>query len=488
MVDFTNSDIFNAVINFYNYIHNTIVDQSNEPLIVWPDSALASSSVLTGNKLLKQITYNRQQLISKNIKQGDRVLVGIPVSIKAVTALLSIQSIGATPVLPSPKAKLLVLLSILKKLKIKSIILDKKPPAAIRLILKLAGVKIFQLKEGWSDKMDWQPVLVEPQQPALITYSSGSTGKAKAILRSHGVLSAQHLVLKQLFPPWQNQRDFPLFPNIILHNLACGVNSFLPFIPAFQIENLDPSTIVKQIISHKIETLTGNVFYFKKLIKYAKDRSLTLPFVKAAGIGGSPVPVTVSWALKRLFPNAACFVIYGSSEAEPIAVKMLNDNNQDPLNGYEVGKPCEALTLKITATYKVETPEGMFDAGEIEVKGAHLATTIEKEWLLTGDYGYLNKESILFLTGRKGNETPYHKLQHYQVEHLLMNKLDIEHVAAISEQAGFKVYIQGNVSEASVKEVINRYLPEGVVKVVYFTNKIPLDTRHQSKILYHQIK
>lgn len=46
---------------------------------------------------------------------------------------------------------------------------------------------------------------------ALVSYSSGSTGNAKAVYRSHKVLLAQHEVLKEVFPSWPGQIDSPLF-------------------------------------------------------------------------------------------------------------------------------------------------------------------------------------------------------------------------------------------------------------------------------------
>ena len=70
-----------------------------------------------------------------------------------------------------------------------------------------------------------------PNQPALIAHTSGSTGQPKQIVRTHAVLSAQHAVLKAVFPPWPGQQDFPLFPNVLLHNLASGAASILPKVP-----------------------------------------------------------------------------------------------------------------------------------------------------------------------------------------------------------------------------------------------------------------
>jgi len=475
------------VINFYNYIHTTLSKEGSDELIVWPRAASNKTSVYTNKDLLQAITGYRQQLLQKKIKAGDTILLAMPVSIAAINALLAIQSIGAIPVLPPVNPGLLMLISIIRKQKIKAVITEKNPDLLYSLALKSAGVKCIQLNNPGGETVVWKPVLVPPEQAALITHSSGSTGKPKAIYRSHRVLSAQHLVLRKIFPPWKNQRDFPLFPNIILHNLAAGVTSILPAIRGFQIEHLNPATIAEQLQSQQIETLTGNVFYFKKIIEYCKRHLQTFPAVKAVGIGGSPVPESLAHIVRHCFTNADCYIIYGSSEAEPISVRKIDSTIENPLNGYAVGKPCEDLDIRIKATTEIQTAQGLFSAGEIEVRGAHVATFQKDGWLKTTDIGYLTAGNKLYLTARKGNEKPHNALQHYQIEHLLLQN-GIKNAGVLSAFKGFKIFIEGFADKEEIWHVLNKYLPHGTIQDIYFKSRIPVDARHHSKTLYHKLK
>lgn len=200
------------MINFYNYIHSTLIKEGNDELIVWPQPALNKASSHTNKDLIQSISDYRQQLLQKNVKQGQTVLLAMPVSIAAINALLAIQSIGAIPVLPPAKPGLLMLISVIKKQKIKTVIIEKNTGKLFSFALKSAGIQCMQLNHKGSETALWEPVLVPAEQAALITHSSGSTGKPKAIYRSHGVLSAQHLVLKKYFHQGRSSVIFLCFP------------------------------------------------------------------------------------------------------------------------------------------------------------------------------------------------------------------------------------------------------------------------------------
>lgn len=475
------------MINFYNYIHTTITKEGSDELIVWPHTTLENSSVYTNKDLLREISGYRQQLLNKKIKAGENILLAMPVSIAAINTLLAIQSIGAIPVLPPANPGLLMIILIIRKQKIKAVITEKNTGLLYSLALKSAGIKCIQLYNQAGENTVWKPVSVPPEQAALITHSSGSTGKPKAIYRSHHVLSAQHLVLKKMFPPWQNQRDFPLFPNIILHNLAAGVTSILPAIPDFQLTNLDPARITEQLQSAQIETLTGNVFYFRKILEYCKNHQQTFPLVKAVGIGGSPVPESLAHGVRQCFTNADCYIIYGSSEAEPISIRKINNTIENPLNGYAVGTPCEDLNIRINATTDIRTAHGLFATGEIEVGGAHVATFRKNGWFKTTDIGYLTAGNKLYLTARKGNERPHNAFQHLQIEHLLLQN-GVKNTGVISAFKGFNIFIEGFADKEEIWQILNKHLPHGTIQNIYLRSRIPVDARHHSKILYHKLK
>lgn len=471
--------------NFFNLIHKSLKVNSKKELILWTEDG--NVSIFTGEVLLKKINSFRSQIQKAGINKGEMVIPAIPISVDTFCALLAVQSLGMIPVSPPAKLSIFNFIILLKKQKISALILKKKPNIFTYLILKFIGVTAIIKKNSDDEIKDWQAVQVSSELSALISFTSGSTGKPKAIYRSHGVLTNQHLILKKAFPPFEGQKDFPLFPNILLHNLASGVSSVMPEIAQFKLENMNPKLIVNQIKNQTVNSMTGNVFYFTRLLAYLQHQPQFFPEVKAIGIGGSPVPEKLIKSIQHFFNKADCYIIYGSSEAEPIAVRKVDSTIQNPLNGFYVGKPLDNILIKVNEELEIKTPQGAYKSGEIQVKGEHVACT-KNAWLKTGDYGYLNQDNDLFLTARKGNETAHSGFQHYQIEHLLLQEESVEKVAVIAVANGFNVFVKGEIKKDEIWKVIKVNLPNQLIKSVIFKDEIPVDVRHHSKILYEKLK
>lgn len=422
------------------------------------------------------------------------MLIAASINIETVCMLLAVMAHGAVPVIPPASIKMAGLLTFLRKKEVSGLF---APPQSffLNMLLKVCfGVKLLASpKENAAAKNNTErdvlepPVAVNQEQPALISHSSGSTGKSKAIVRSHRTLKAQHEALKLAFPPLPDQRDFPLFPNILLHNLSIGACSIIPCLPGFNVPEMEPEKVLGQMEREEVHTLTGNVYYFKKLLKQLQKQPQYFPAVKALGIGGSPVPEYLPHAMKKYFPNATFYIIYGSTEAEPIAIRELGREVYEPQRGYGVGAFHPTLQWRIRATGKVQVKEATFPVGEVEVKGPHVVPKDSEGWLATGDFGYVNREGRLFLTGRKGNERVHAGVQHYQLEHFLQQIEGVETVAAIAKEEGFAVFVQGTVERAILESRLQEAFPSGIIRAVHFRKDLPVDPRHHSKILYAKV-
>ncbi len=476
--------------NYYELIHKKLLENTDSELLIWPDEdpTKPMSTAYTGGAILDRVAAIRTELARQKVQPGQSVMLAMPVSFDLICSLLAIMAYGAIPVLP-PAASLRMLLSLLLTGDIRAILTQRKQSSPLSWLLRLIRVTPVCTENSIDLSGQWlPPQSVAPDQPALVSHSSGSTGAAKSIWRSHRVLLAQHQALNEAFPSWPGQRDFPLFPNILLHNLALGTVSILPALPGFKLTALEPGRIAQQLVSQHVQTMTGNVYYVQSLLRYLQLHPQTFPDVRAVGIGGSPVPEGLAHALKKYFVQATIYIIYGSSEAEPIAIRAVGPESRTPRAGYTVGTIHPSLQAKIHPMGTLFLADGTAQAvGELAVQGPHVATA-GHDWLLTGDFGYLNEANELVLTGRRGNERVHMGVQHYQIEHVLAHVDGVASVAALATEAGFTVYVQGQAQETDLLIALATNFPEGLINHLYFRPTLPVDARHLSKIRYDQLK
>ena len=488
--------------NFAERLFSSLLADPARPVLRWPDPRPgASATTLSGAELLGRVhAWQRALELAGPLPPGAPVLLAQPGSPELVAALLAVLGLGAVPVLPPAGATARQLLALLRTERIGHV---ATTPGARRWLAgpgRLLGCRcVAAAADPESATPAPTPLLrpVPPGQAALVSHSSGSaSGRPAAVRRSHEVLQQQHEALRRQFPPWAGQRDFPLFPNVILHNLAVGALSVVPDL-AGGLARLAPARVLAQLAAEQVQTLTGNVFYFNTLLAELRRQPATFPLVRALGVGGSPVPEQLLAALRPWFPRAALHVIYGASEAEPIAVRNVTGAALDPRRGYCVGPPVAGLRVQLRQPAPVwlpgptppppGSPAPAPVAGEILVAGPHVARPVgAPEFLATGDYGYFDAAGQLWLVGRRGAAGRVRGVGHYQLEHYLRQLPGVAQVAARPLAGGgqFELFLVGSRPVAEVRAAVAEAFGEGLLGPVRYRPRLPVDGRHFSKIRY----
>jgi len=137
----------------------------------------------------------------QGLKNGDKVLIAMPVTANLYISLAALWQLGVTVVLPEPSMGLSGLRHALQVTDCKGLV------AAggyrwIKLLLPSLWLKpMFSVKRWQSVKVSAN---IQDDGPithykiALISFTSGSTNKPKAIARSHGFLAAQYAAIAPL--------------------------------------------------------------------------------------------------------------------------------------------------------------------------------------------------------------------------------------------------------------------------------------------------
>lgn len=257
------------------------------------------------------------------------------------------------------------------------------------------------------------PVPTSADCPGVISYTTGTTREPKEVVRTHRVLQAQHEALMLLRSPRPEDIDLVGLPLLVLDNLAGGVPSVLP--PPGAPSAAGYGRRLEQAAQRGgATTAAGFPSLFEALIRDGKTQGLEK--WRAMHIGGARVRVQLVEALAGACPSAEVVVVYGSTEAEPIAAIAGREyramaGRMAAGEGICVGRPVMGGEVRIEAapelTERAAWAQAGRGVGSVMVRGAqvvaHPGTGAQEGWLDTGDVGWRDEDGRLWLMGRAAN-------------------------------------------------------------------------------------
>lgn len=470
---------------------------------------------ITYGEMLKSVEEYSQYFLSQGLKKGDNVLIFVPMSIELYKILLAVFYIGATAVFVDAWADKNRLNQALTIVPCKAFIGCPKA-----FILKLMSEKIRKVPLNFvsghfgksSTKQDIEPVSAD--SVALITFTTGSTGLPKAAKRTHEFLLEQHYILKKHLNPKFEDIDLTSLPIFVLHNMACGTTSVIPDFNPQKPADISVKRILNDIKNNKITTSIGSPRFYEKMAQEGKIHGLERIFT-----GGAPVFPKSAKLLQDQFENTTVEIVYGSTEAEPIASitsqELLNYKG-DVKDGLLVGRPIDDINIKIIkpSDEPIEDFESMWlkngEIGEICVEGKHVLKEYYNSdeaqkfakihyngqvWHRTGDAGYLDDDGNLFLMGRVKNRFEYdgEEIYVFPIENALLEIDEVE-IGTIMKKGSsvFMVVEPKDIKSATQKveiteKIYDKFCDNLDYEDIIFT-QIPRDPRHNSKIDYDKLR
>ena len=259
-----------------------------------------------------------------------------------------------------------------------------------------------------------------PDDPAIMLMSGGTTGMPKAVVGLHRCLVAAGVQLATwLQPPKNAGPDIALVPLPLFHVYSCvGVqsHSIVSRTPMALVPNpRDLTDLLKTIKSVRPTLFSGVPALFIGLLNHPKVKAKTVDFrsIRACFSGAAPLMAATKSQFEELTGGR---IVEGYSLTEGMMACVVN-----PLNGVNkvgsVGVPLPDVEVAIVDAETGNTflPQG--ETGEIVMRAPQLMTgyfnnpdetaralrvhDVSGPWLHTGDLGYLDNDSFLFIVDRQ---------------------------------------------------------------------------------------
>lgn len=489
----------------------------NKPAIIQGDR------VVTYQQMLTDVRRIAGYLRKRGLRPGSRALIFVPMSIDLYEILLGVFYLGGVAVFIDAWADRNRLAAACK-MAAPDVFIGTTRAQLLRLVsseIRAIPVKLRSNVSAWhGEGPPPEHAPADPDMPALVTFTTGSTGAPKGARRSHRFLVAQHRALMESLPADNDDIDMPVLPVFTLSNLAAGITTVVPPVDPRSVEEFKPGSVVRDIRRWSVTSSSGSPAFYNRLAGYCLEKNDPLPTLRRIFTGGAPVFPRQAERLLKAFPGTEITVVYGSTEAEPIstvpASELVWRAREDAHEGLLVGRPVDAIEVAIVPISEgpVELREGKSmdslalppgNAGEICVAGEHVlreyyggeeiirATKIRdgaKLWHRTGDAGYLNDDGELFLLGRARQSFQHQgrRIFPFPVEARLQDLPGVVIGTILRMDNSLVIVIEpekGADAGAIKEDISGTGIPFDSIRML---DAIPRDPRHNSKIDYGELK
>ncbi|MBL8383503.1 MAG: acyl--CoA ligase [Burkholderiales bacterium] len=304
---------------------------------------------------------------------------------------------------------------------------------------------------GTGARTDGLPVAAGSDDLAAIILSSGTTGRPKGVMHSHGTLVANAKGGQALYGGI-GTADATLV--VMQPSFAAWVNVVVPYVGAHARVVFDdtfaPRRYLETLAREGITMAPAVPTMWRMILAEEADAPAPAALRLVSISGEPPTPADVARIVGGLCPRIASFLV--SSESGCGAAVLATEPTLLGAAG-GAGKPGTSGRPVVGADVRIVDPEGPIDAlvapgetGEICLAGASLALGYWRDpaltaarfvagWWRSGDLGYLDPDGDLFVCGRRDNliNSGGLKIHGEEVERVLLAHPGVAQAAVVGQ-------------------------------------------------------
>jgi len=374
---------------------------------------------ITYEELNQSVNALGNYLKSLDVKKGDKVALMLPNIPEFVTSYFATVKSGAVAVplnilstpyelkylLDNSDSKVLITTSSSAK-KFEEI--EKNLSSCRHLVLTDSpdGETYFQVATG---KGTFGLVMPEisGDDPAVMIYTSGLTGKPLGAVLTHKNLSTQSPLLGDVCEGSEHDTGLSLIP--LFHSFGAAANMLCVIklgASTVLMDQFSIDSIFQTIEREKVTYIAGVPRLFLGMLLHKDAENYDVNSLRLCITGGSTMPPEYIPMFEKKF-GVRLVEGYGLTEASPVCSVSRVNMEQKPGS---IGIPISGVEAKVLDDDGSELPTD--EVGELVIKGANVmegyykdedatAEVIKNGWLYTGDLARIDKDGYIFLTGRK---------------------------------------------------------------------------------------
>lgn len=347
------------------------------------------------------VSATARGLAASGVSNGDRVALlagnGIPLS----AAYWAVWQLGAIAVPLNHRLTAADLAAQLDDSQSRMVLIGRgKEDLGARAAEIAAIVTIFQNESahffaGLPGSQFVAPALNE-SSPAAILYTSGTTGRPKGVVISHGNALQNSITCTEVAGRQPGDVELVMVPQFNVTGLCSQTVPVVHLgMTAVLLDGFEANRVVEAVLEHGVTSTVGAPTMWWRILEALGTREL--PSLRLALYGGAPMPVALLGQMRTALPEASFGNGYGMTETCSMITYLGGEDAID--HSESVGLPLPITELRILNPNEDEEVEPG-QVGEVAVRGPQLGLgywtsggiqplTDSDGWLRTGDVARL---------------------------------------------------------------------------------------------------
>jgi acyl-CoA synthetase (AMP-forming)/AMP-acid ligase II len=287
----------------------------------------------------------------------------------------------------------------------------------------------------------------DPDDIAVLLYTSGTTGAPKAAVLRHKNLAAYIITSVEFAGAGEDEAAIVSVPPYHIAAVSSVLSSTYSGRRVVQLESFEPRAWVEAVREQGVTHAMVVPTMLNRILDVIDEDGGGLPTVRALSYGGGPMPLPVIERAMALLPGVGFVNAYGLTETSSTIALLGPDDHRDAFASEDpavrgrlgsVGQPLPGVEVSIRDADGAEVGPG--ERGEIWVRGEQVSGEylgrggdLDEGWFHTRDAGHLDDGGFLYVHGRlddvivRGGEN----LSPGEIESVLVEHPSVEAAAVV---------------------------------------------------------
>ncbi len=255
---------------------------------------------------------------------------------------------------------------------------------------------------------------VEPDEIAVLLFTSGTTGEPKAAVLRHRHLVSYIIGSVEFLAAGEDEAQLISVPPYHIAGISSILSSLYSGRRMLYMPGFDPEGWVGTVRSERVTQAMVVPTMLGRILDRVEDSGCDMSSLRHLSYGGGRMPVETIERAMKVLPDVNFVNAYGLTETSSTVSVLTPDDHRQAMASADpavrsrlgsVGRPLPTVEVGIHDPDGVALPQG--ERGEVWVRGEQVAgeylgrsALTEDGWFRTRDAGYLDEAGFLYLDGR----------------------------------------------------------------------------------------